>query len=141
VAATASRRHAVVLGSNLLDDMPLDALARLFTRVTPVDAVHPWAARLAARRHPNVTLATAEISAGIAGAWADPFGEADLIVSANLLSQSPIVPMDAHEAWGRSVSPRLGAQIVEMHRAALDTLSGRVARVCLITDTIRREED
>ncbi len=52
--ATVGRGSAVVLGSGLLDDVPLDSLAKLFDRVTLVDAVHPWPARLAARRHGNV---------------------------------------------------------------------------------------
>jgi hypothetical protein len=139
--ATRQRRHAVVLGSGLLDDVPLDALARLFDRVSLVDAVHPWPARLAARRYPNVALVTAEISAGLAGAWAELCAEADLIVSANLLSQIPLLPIEAHETRGREAPPRLGAHLVETHLAALDALAGRAERVCLITDTVQREED
>jgi hypothetical protein len=139
--ATRQRRYAIVLGSGLLDDVPLHHLAGLFERVTLVDAVHPWPARLAARRYPNVTLATAEISAGLDGAWANLCGDADLIVSANLLSQLPIVPMDAFEARGQEAPPRLGTQLVETHLAALDALARKVERVCLITDTVQREED
>lgn len=138
---TRQRRHAVVLGSGLLDDVPLDDLARLFDRVSLVDAVHPWPARLAARRYPNVALVTAEISAGLAGEWADLCANADFVVSANLLSQIPLVPIDIHEARGRAAPPRLGAHLVETHLAALDSLAQRVDRVCLITDTVQREED
>lgn len=139
---TVRRGSAVVLGSGLLDDVPLDALAKLFDRVTLVDAVHPWPARLAARRHGNVALTTAEISArltdpGLAGLCA----AADLIVSANLLSQLPIVPIEAYEARGLEAPPRLGTQIVETHLAALDRLAGHVERICLITDTVQRAED
>lgn len=139
--ATRQRRHAVVLGSGLLDDVPLDALARLFDRVSLVDAVHPWPARLATRRYPSVALVTAEIGAGLAGTWADLCADADLIVSANLLSQIPLVPIDAHEARGHEAPPSLGAHLVATHLAALDTLAARVERVCLITDTVQREED
>jgi len=140
--ATARRGSAVVLGSGLLDDVPLDALAGLFERVTLVDAVHPWPARLAARPHRTAALVTAEISAGLT----DPdlwriCAEADLIVSANLLSQLPIVPIEAYEARGREAPPRLGTQIVETHLAALDRLAAGTGRVCLITDTVQREED
>ena len=141
-AATRRRGLAVVLGSGLLDDVPLDALAEAFARVRLVDAVHPWPSRLAVRRHADVALVTAEISAGLADpALAAACDGADLVVSANLLSQLPIVPADAHEARGREPPPHLGSQIVEAHLRALDVLSTRAERVCLITDTEQREED
>ncbi|MEE7449244.1 hypothetical protein MRF4_16355 [Methylobacterium radiotolerans] len=139
--STRQRRHAVVLGSGLLDDVPLGDLARLFDRVSLVDAVHPWPARLAARRNAKVALVTADISAGLSGSWTDSCTSADLIVSANLLSQLPLVPIDAYEARGREAPPRLGAHLVDAHLAALDALARGVERVCLITDTVQREED
>lgn len=140
--ATQGRGLAVVLGSGLLDDVPLDALASAFARLRLVDAVHPWPSRFGARRYPNVTLVTAEVSAGLADpAFAEACAGADLVISANLLSQLPIVPMEAHEARGRPVPPRLGAQIVESHLTALDALSARTERICLLTDTLQTEED
>ncbi|MCJ2091706.1 hypothetical protein MKK67_04165 [Methylobacterium sp. J-072] len=140
--ATVRRSSAVVLGSGLLDDVPLDALADLFNRVILVDAVHPWPARLAARRHRNVALVTAEISAGLTDpGLSEICTAADLIVSANLLSQLPIVPIEAYEARGREAPPELGTQLIETHLAALDRLAAGTERVCLITDTVQREED
>ncbi|GJD91358.1 hypothetical protein BHAOGJBA_4906 [Methylobacterium hispanicum] len=131
------RRAAVVLGSGPLADVPLSQLAAGFERVLLVDAVHPLGARLAARRFPNVRLVTADL----AGAD-DPVGAlcggADLTVSANLLTQLPVVPMDRHEARGLAEPERLGARIVADHLAALGRLPGRV---CLVTDTAQREED
>lgn len=140
--ACGDRRLAVVLGSGLLNDVPLDALAKGFRRVRLVDAVHPWPTRLSVRRHPNVELATVEISGGLA----DPAVEralegAGFVVSANLLSQLPILPIDARERRGREVPSRLGAGIVEGHLAALTALARAGTRVCLITDTLQREED
>lgn len=141
-ADTRTRGLAVVLGSGLLDDVPLDALAGAFARVRLVDAVHPWPSRLAVRRHANVALITAEIGAGLAEpALAAACAGADLVISANLLSQLPIVPTDLHAAQGRPAPSRLGARIVESHLAALDALSTRAERVCLITDTLQREMD
>ncbi|MET3482186.1 hypothetical protein [Methylobacterium sp. 1973] len=84
---------------------------------------------------------TAEISAGLAGSWADLCTGADLIVSANLLSQLPTASIEAHEARGRAAPPLLGAHLVETHLRVLDTLAGRVERVCLNTDTVQRAED
>lgn len=136
------RRLAVVLGSGLLDDVPLDTLAATFSRVRLVDAVHPWPTRLAVRRHGNVELITAEISSGLAEpTLAAALDGAGFVVSANLLSQLPILPIDAHERAGREVPPRLGASIVEAHLRALTSVARAGARVCLITDTVQREED
>lgn len=141
------RDLAVVLGSGLLDDVPLALLSRTFARVRLVDAVHPWPARLIARRHPNVELVTLDLSGADAladgpGITSDAIGPvcagADLVVSANLLSQLPILPVDRFEGRGLQPPHRLGARIVEAHLAALDRLDGRV---CLITDTHQREED
>ncbi|MCJ2051538.1 hypothetical protein [Methylobacterium sp. J-070] len=139
--ATGRRRHAVVLGSGLLEDVPLETLGRLFDRVTLVDAVHPWPARLAARRHDNVTLTHAEISAGLAGGLGELCAGSDLIVSANLLSQLPIVPLDRYEAADREAPPQLARHLIEAHLASLDALAEQAERVCLITDTVQREED
>ncbi|MDP4022363.1 hypothetical protein Q8W71_07000 [Methylobacterium sp. NEAU 140] len=142
VAACGRRRLAVVLGSGLLDDVPLHALAAAFDAVHLVDAVHPWPTRIAVWAHPNVVLATAEISAGLADeVLRAACAGADLVVSANLLSQLPILPVDAYEARGGEAPPRLGSDIVAAHLAALDAVAARGARVCLITDTVQREED
>ncbi len=141
-AGMRGRGLAVVLGSGLLDDVPLAALAATFARVRLVDAVHPWPSRLAVRRHANVALVTAEISAGPPSpAFAEVCAGADLVISANLLSQLPIVPVDAHEAQGRPAPPGLSARIVEAHLTALDALSTRTERICLVTDTLQRQED
>lgn len=139
--STNEHRHAVVLGSGLLDDVPLETLARRFSRVSLVDAVHPWPTRLVVGRFPNVALVTADIAAGLEGALAEVCTEADLIVSANLLSQLPVVPMDAYQVRGREVPRLFGAQVITAHLALLDTLSRKIERVCLVTDTVQHEED
>lgn len=63
---TCQRRHAVVLGSGLLDDVPLDDLARLFDQVGLVNAIHPSLARIVTRRDLNFALMIAETGAGVA---------------------------------------------------------------------------
>ena len=108
-------------------DVPLEELAAAFDRVILVDLIHPWPARLAARRYPNVALVTAEISAGLAGAWAELCAEADLIVSANLLSQIPLLPIEAHETRGREAPPRLGAHLVERFQTETGDRPGNFA--------------
>jgi hypothetical protein len=127
-------RTCIVLGSGLLDDIPLDHLAARFMEVRLVDAVHPWPTRWAVRGRPNVTLVTADLTR--AGAvLAQGGGETvDLVVSANLLSQLPILPV----ARVGASDPDLGGRIVRAHLDALARLS---ARVCLVTDVEQREED
>ena len=56
------RRTAVILGSGLLDDVPLSYLAERFERVILVDMIHPWPARWMARRHANVSLQIVDLS-------------------------------------------------------------------------------
>lgn len=132
------RRVAVVLGSGLLQDVPLAELAARFERVDLVDAVHLWPARFRARAHPNVRLITADLVlqpnrpeplAALCGG-----DTVDFVVSANLLSQLPILPLDRPGF----VPPDLGSRIVRAH---LDGLAGLRARVCLVTDVEQIEED
>lgn len=148
----ARRDTAVVLGSGLLDDVPIDALASAFRRVVLVDAVHPWRARWRARGHANVSRLTHDLSGAqdLLLGLSETFGpvlpavcrEADLVVSANLLSQLPILPVARLEAAGR-IGPwadpdAFGHRIVAAHLAALSGLS---ARICLVTDRDEAEED
>lgn len=132
------RRVAVVLGSGLLQDVPIAELAARFEAVHLVDAIHLWPARLQALAYPHVRLITADLAA--APDWGDPLaalcgGEAvDFVVSANLLSQLPILPLDRPGF----VPPDLGTRIVQAH---LDGLGRLRARVCLVTDVEQIEED
>ncbi|KQP30196.1 hypothetical protein ASF27_04425 [Methylobacterium sp. Leaf102] len=127
-------RTVVVLGSGLLDDVPLDHLARRFTHIRLVDAVHPWPTRWTVRHRPDVTLVTADLTRP--GAVPDHGGgpEIDLVISANLLSQLPILPVNG----SGGADPQLGGRIVRAH---LDGLSRLAARVCLVTDVLQTEED
>ncbi|MEH3117850.1 MAG: hypothetical protein PGN25_09720 [Methylorubrum populi] len=157
IAAARRRDTAVVLGSGPLADVPLDDLAGSFRRVVLVDAVHPRPALRAARAFPNVEILTADLS----GAMALMVGTApdlepglppvcaapstDLVISANLLSQLPIRPVERLEASRRGFGPwtpdegdAFGRRIVEGH---LDGLARLSAKVCLVTDIDETEED
>ena len=137
-AALPSRRTAIVLGSGLLQDVPLAHLAERFAAVHLVDAVHLWPARRQARAFPNVRLVTADLTGLLDGG--DPLAalcggaDVDFVVSANLLSQLPILPLDRRGA----VPPDLGRRIVAAH---CDGLARLAARVCLLTDLEQVEED
>ena len=146
------RDIVVVLGSGLLDDVPIDDLAAGFRRVVLVDAVHPWRGRWRARRHPDVSRLVHDLSGtrDLLLGRGDAFGpmlppvcqEADLVVSANLLSQLPLLPVARLEAAGRlgpfTDAEAFGRRIVAAH---LDALAGLSARICLVTDRDETEEN
>lgn len=157
IAACARREAAVVLGSGRLDDVPLADLAGAFRRVVLVDAVHPFAARWRTRPFDTIDRITADLSGSfpLLLGRADDLGPAlppvcaapgtDLVVSANLLSQLPIRPVERLEAsrrglgrWRPQDGDRFGRTIVTRH---LDALAGLAARVCLVTDRDETEED
>lgn len=137
------RRKALVLGSGLLDDVPLAELAEAFEEVVLADAVHPWPARLAVRRFADVSLVTADLSGagdlvlGRSDRLSDPLApwrcdeRLDFVLSANLLSQLPYAPVEAAERRNFPGSEDLGQRIVKAHLSALASLP---ARVCLVTD-------
>lgn len=104
---------AVILGSGMLYDIPIALLSERFERVLLVDIVHLWPARFKARNLPNVTFVQEDVTGladalitNPAGTIASPEPPAfashlqgvDLVVSANLLSQLPLLPA----AWLRS---------------------------------------
>lgn len=150
VAGSPGRGIAVVLGSGLLDDVPLPDLAAAFRRVVLVDAVHPWTARRQACRFANVTLLTRDLSGALPllSGRADDLvpalppvcsdAETDLVVSANLLSQLPILPVERIAGRCPQTADAFGRRIVAQH---LDALSGLRARICLVTDVEAVEED
>ncbi len=157
IAATEQGDTAVVLGSGLLLDVPLADLAARFRRVVLVDAVHLRPARRAIRAFANVETLTADLSGAMAlmtGAVRDleprlPPVCAEpgtgLVISANLLSQLPIRPVERLEAsrhplgaWMPEDGDAFGRRIVEGH---LEALAGLRARVCFITDIDETEED
>ncbi len=141
-----SRRTVAVLGSGLIRDVPLEALAARFQKVLLVDAVHLLPARMKARRFANVHLVTADLSGridwltGSALEPAAPFAclheeaELDLVISANILSQIPIALEDwleQHPKRAAALAQDIPARAVEEHLAALRALP---CRTCLLTD-------
>ena len=150
-------RTALILGSGALYDIPLAALCDRFERVVLVDAVHPWRARRIAMGRSGAVLIHHDLSGvyegllmGVAnGADTPPVPVTaplpgvlekyvDLVVSANLMSQLPLAPIDfiqkrlALEPDGET---NFALAILRTH---LDDITGYDAALCLITD--RRRE-
>lgn len=144
------RRHAVVYGSGLLLDVPLEALSDGFDRVTLYDAAHLRATRRAARRHGNVHCAEADLSGVAAGLLlgtakgADRLprpaapaidGPVDLAVSANLLTQLPVTPLRFLERHLDLAIEDLDLYARAIMQAHLDHLQSLDAVCCLIAET------
>jgi hypothetical protein len=109
------KQSVVILGSAHLHEIPMHLLLENFQEITLVDVIHPMKHHWVAKRNPRVRLITQDLTAALAGldqhqtledllAWLEqaktqtPFHyEADLIVSANLLSQLGLLPIDAIE--------------------------------------------
>jgi hypothetical protein len=136
------RRIALVLGSGLARDIPLDEMAGAFEQVLLVDAVHLPLPRLT--RHRNVTRLARDVTglgAWLTGSAAGPVDaladliarpEIDLVVSANLLSQLPFAIEDRIATRPTAFPATLPAQAIGRHVADLARFAGRV---CLLTDT------
>lgn len=149
------RRRVIVLGSGLLEDIPLDYLHQQFEEIVLVDVVHLKEVRQKMSAYPNVCLVEEDIS-GLALPLAgmdrksrslpEPISvipelnqQTDLVVSANLLSQLCIVPLNyavprfrfsdaEYIEWCR--------QIIQSH---IDSLLESGARVCLFSDLVHVE--
>lgn len=153
--------QVTVLGSGLLLEVPVEELANKFEDVVLVDIFHMPVVERRVRDLANVRLLTADVTGLVEAAYRHPdlgrgtplpapgngmewLAGADLVVSANLLAQLPVLPM----AWIREKAPGDGGgdgcgdgetdafarRIVEHHLDLLGRLPGRVA---LISETER----
>jgi len=138
------RRTVLVLGSGLMRDVDLDRLIDSFEEVVLADLVHLWPLRLRVAGRGKVKLITSDLAgangllAGTSSKLADPLAEwrarpeVDLVISANLLSQLPLLPIEYAARHRLTRSKSLAGDIVRNH---LDGLRGFGCRVCLLTDT------
>lgn len=148
-------KKVTVLGSGLLLDIPLEDLAETFEEVQLVDILHMPAVQKQAQAFANVTLISTDLS-GIAEATLDHveegrtgplpaasidaelFANSDLVVSANLLTQLPLIPLGLLQGRAPSYSDdevkAFARAIIDSHLELLASLPGRV---CLLTETER----
>lgn len=143
-AGLPQRRKALILGSGLVRDVPLQALCDSFDEVVLVDIVHLPLVRLKLWRQRKLRLLTRDLGgvmawlAGAAAGRQDPLAdlvaddEIDLVVSANLLSQLAWPVADWLEDHPAAALPAdLPARCIAWHLADLARFRGRV---CLISD-------
>ena len=145
------RDLAVVAGSGWCLDVPLAELSRMFKKVLLVDAAHPRQVRRTAARLGNVELLGADLT-GYLGAVVRSLSTGmrltsrptppeslsglrpGLTVSANTLSQLPLIPLERLWTSGQCSDEQLQAfarSVIEGHLAWLDSLEG--VR-CLLAD-------
>ncbi len=141
---------ALVIGSGALLDIPLAELSGMFDRVLLADIVHPLSARWQARRFANARLVTVDVT-GLAkhlvanpsdfGAFATKTSPSffleerpDFTVSANILSQLPLLPLARLKQTGCAPDELalVRSRILTGHLEWLNRLPGLVS---LITDT------
>ncbi|QJE73822.1 hypothetical protein HHL28_12605 [Aerophototrophica crusticola] len=141
---------AIVLGSGPCLDLPVPALLARFPKLVLVDAAHPPPAKALARRHPGIELVSLDLT-GTAAGLLDPDAPAPprpgctalldrpgvgLVVSANLLSQLPLLPVAAASArWPGLEGDRFARAVVEAHLAHLRAFN---CPALLVTDVRRR---
>lgn len=144
------KRRVLVLGSGALYDVPLAVLSAMFHEVLLVDVIHPLRARRMARNFDNVTLIDWDVT-DLADAMThlrdipdvlipERFtddGCIDLAVSANLLSQLPILPLERLKASRRFSEEAMAEFAFRLSQAHLDYLRC-FASACLITDLERQ---
>jgi hypothetical protein len=149
------RRRAVVLGSGLALDLPLEQLAGAFEHVCLVDVLHPPSLRRRAKRLGNVELLAADVTGTIALLYrvdaARPFqppvprrlaildaDDLDLVVSLNLLSQLAVLPIRWLERrLGSPADAAIAGFAQSLVAAHLADLRSCRAMTCLISDVER----
>ncbi|MBW6420867.1 hypothetical protein KX729_05385 [Rhizobium sp. XQZ8] len=149
IAGMRERRTAVVLGSGLLRDVPIEALAENFDTVVLVDLVHLAGVRirLKAKRFRNVRLISRDLSGledARKGKPPEPLAflrqvpYLDLVVSANILSQ---IGVGAKRRLDEEHNPRRTEILDALVRSHLDGLTSLPCKVALLTDTTYKVTD
>jgi hypothetical protein len=153
VAACRRRDTVWLLGGGTLSDLPLTELSGLFKRVVAFDIAWLPQARVAARRWPNVELKLADVSGVVRplSEWrlgmplpipqADAMADLDpvppdCVLSLNLLSQLPLLPMEYVQRQGMTLqsAETFGRDILQAHLRGLEAFTCPVG---LIADARR----
>lgn len=149
----AGKDTALILGSGPCLDLPMPELLARFNQVILVDVAHPPAARRWARHHVGIDLIEADLT-GLSVRLMNPVGLAPpvphcdlyadrsdigLVVSVNLVSQLPLVPLrHVAKRWPAIDKNAYAAEIIHAH---LDHLHRFTCPTLLIGDVERRVLD
>jgi len=145
-------RKVLVLGSGVLADIPIEQLAQQFEHVILLDLAHLRPVRRHVKKYPNVHLQICDILGlqesllncrlnnladlqTLTPNFPTLESDTDLVISANILSQLPILPRNYIEKVSPHLAPHLDdwcRTIIQQHVYYLSQLP---CRSCLITDT------
>jgi len=147
----AGNKKVTILGSGLLLDVPIKELAQDYDEVVLVDIVHVPAAREKLVGLDNVRLVEADLTGLVdhlaLGTLPDapplpsiPDGDADLVISLNLMAQLPLTPLasSAMRELTDEARETFAQQIMRRHLEALARLS---TQVVLVTEKHRRWQE
>ena len=158
-AQCGQRRSALIVGSGLLFDVPLEELSAQFGGVVLVDIVHLWSVHRQVSRLPNVRLLPLDVTGVVerchelarkrsqAPRPQSPVdclrgGYFDLVASINVLSQLPVVP---NGYLSRRIRTTTNEHVKAFSRALvlnhLDWLCSFPGNACLVTDLERLHID
>jgi len=150
-----NRRKLIILGSGILAEIPLQYLSREFGTVVLVDVVHVACVHKKVAAFENVTLIEADITGmsaellnlnKLSNVLPEPKAyipglddTVDLIISANLLSQIYVGPLNHAVSRTRFSDDEFIIWCQAIIDAHLKGLLDSGSRVCLITDTVHDE--
>ncbi|MDH3326156.1 MAG: hypothetical protein OEM38_05495 [Gammaproteobacteria bacterium] len=148
--------EVIILGSGLLLDIPIDFLSRHFNRVILVDVVHLKQVKKHTKKYDNIEFVEHDVT-GLSSQLVGPYqkqlklqarasipninDKTSLVVSANLLSQLHLIPVEyAKKELGLNSTEQelLATEITSCHIKLLENLS---SQVCLISDYQRFYKD
>ena len=141
--------RAIIFGSGLGYDLPLRQLKNHFSEVLLVDLVHTLPIKAQTFGCKNVKLVVHDVSESLTNIYKgiDDICEpkefledkgVDLVISLNLLSQLPFLPvrfLEEHHQISQDKSDAISQKIIQAHLSYLQKFD---ANVCLVTD-IERE--
>lgn len=148
----AQKRKVLIFGAGSLQDIPLDYLASHFDEVLLVDLVFLKPARKLVTRFSNVQLIEHDVTESLVDtfqasllikqpiSWLDE-SAVDLVVSLNLITQLPLIPVRWLLSQGRineAEADKIGQQLIANHLIYLQNFS---AKTCLIADRVDVEYD
>lgn len=150
ISHTSSNKKAIVLGAGILSDIPIHALSTHFELVELIDVCFLNSTKKKVRQYSNVRLRTVDVTA-LAKKLHENLDiptpvvpddldlvDADLVISANILSQLPFIPVmflkkknPGFDEISQTVFER---GIIESHLGLLNKCPGMT---CLITEVER----
>lgn len=146
-------RSIVILGAGSLRDIPLEALSQKFDSLYLVDLVFLKSARKLASGFENVSLIEADVTGCLTNiyhgttdcdehlTWMDELDSIDCVVSLNLATQLPLIPVSwimEKFGMGEKAAGELGRRLTESH---LNWLNQQPGVKCLISDRWTTEYD